>query len=43
MVAIKLGMWAEAHAQNDCHPQGNPLPPLGKGWGGKYLVTNGVA
>ena len=28
-------------------PQGNPPPPppppLGKGWGGKHLVTNGVA
>ena len=27
MVAIKLGMWAEAYAQNGCHPQGNSLPP----------------
>ena len=24
LVAIKLGMWVEAYAQNDCHPQGNP-------------------
>ena len=27
LVAIKLGMWAEADAQNDCHPQGNHAPP----------------
>ena len=44
LVATKLSMWAEAHAQNGCHLQRNPLPL----WviirvGGKHLLTNDMA
>ena len=42
LVASKLRMWAEAHPQDTCHSQGNPLLPqarvgleaLGDQWGG---------
>ena len=38
LVAFKLGMWAEAYAQNDCHPMRNPPPPQAWVW-----VTPGAA